>query len=165
MDNTNIPSSPPASKNLVRYDKNGKKLSPEFVSRIGMVNDLRRKNPQDPPNKFGTHSKFTSKRTKGKNLMVMHELRTLKEYFGEILGFPIPVTMPDGSIVQKTVMDKIIVKLVAMAMIGDLKAIEMVLNRNFGTDEQRLFLKFTHEEALKELKKAQIVERVIEDKK
>jgi hypothetical protein len=54
---------------------------------------------------------------------------------------------------DKTIMDQIIMKITAKALAGDMRAAELVLERNFGKEDQKLILQLTHEEALRRLKK------------
>ena len=80
-------------------------------------------------------------------------LKALSEYFKPVLNYPLKVKMPGGEEEVKTIMDQIIMKLTAKALQGDIKAVELILNRNFGKEDQKLILQLTHEEALKQLKK------------
>lgn len=83
----------------------------------------------------------------------LKKLKPLQEYFEQILTFPISVKMPDGLVEDKTILDQIIMKVVAKAAAGDMRAAELVLERNFGKEDQKLILQMTHEAALKQLKK------------
>jgi hypothetical protein len=58
--------------------------------------------------------------------------------------------MPNGELKESTIMEAIIMALVTKACRGDMKAVEMVLERRFGKEEEDLIIK--HEQALKELK-------------
>lgn len=74
------------------------------------------------------------------------------------------VTMPNGKEELKTVMDQIIIKLASKALDGDIKAVELILDRNFGKEEQKLVLQMSHEQALLQLKKEEdIIEGEIVD--
>ncbi len=120
-------------------------------------------NPEEPEKKYrkGTHPNSVAalKRIKPgqvlnpkgtSNLPVRQKNKELKEYFDEFLNIIIPIKAPDGKWVQKTVMDAIIMALIAKACKGDIRAIELVLERNFGKEEQKLLI--THEAALREFK-------------
>ncbi len=100
------------------------------------------------------------------NIKTYASLKTLREYFSVILTFPAMVKMPDGTEEEKTIMDAVAMKLVAMALKGNLKAVEIVLDRNFGKEEQRIIMQMTHEQALLQLKKkeSEIIEgEIIEE--
>lgn len=83
----------------------------------------------------------------------LKKLKPLQEYFNEILNYPIPIKMPGGTTESKTIMDQIIMKITAKALAGDMRAAELVLERNFGKEDQKLILQLTHEEALRRMKK------------
>jgi hypothetical protein len=87
--------------------------------------------------------------------------KTLKEHFAEILQYHTLVEYPDGRQKERTIMDAILLKLTQKALDGELPAIELILNRYFGKEEQKVLLRLTHEEALKQLKRENIDGNII----
>ena len=77
-------------------------------------------------------------------------IRSLQDYLDQYLNLLVPLKMPNGELKESTIMEAIIMALVTKACRGDMKAVEMVLERRFGKEEEDLIIK--HEQALKELK-------------
>lgn len=61
---------------------------------------------------------------------------SLKERMAKFIDLQTKVKMPDGSITDATVMESIILSLLAQAAKGNINAIKEVLDRNFGKEAQ-----------------------------
>ena len=62
---------------------------------------------------------------------------SLKERMAKFLEIDIQVKMPNGSIQSQTMMDSILLSLLAQAQKGNLVAIKEVLDRNFGKEPEK----------------------------
>lgn len=61
---------------------------------------------------------------------------SLKERMAKFIDLQTKVKMPDGSVTDATVMESIILSLLAQAAKGNINAIKEVLDRNFGKEAQ-----------------------------
>jgi hypothetical protein len=127
--------------------------SPAFIANQGKhIANLKTPTKKDVRNSWGNGGKIGA------------GLKILSDYFNPVLNCPTMVTMPNGKEELKTVMDQIIIKLASKALDGDIKAVELILDRNFGKEEQKLVLQMSHEQALLQLKKEEdIIEGEIVD--
>ncbi len=62
----------------------------------------------------------------------------LKDRLQKFLDLDVKIKMPDGSIQDKTVLDNILMSLLAQAAKGNVKAIQEVLDRQYGKADQKL---------------------------
>lgn len=127
--------------------------NPAFIANQGKhIANLKTPTKKDVRNSWGNGGKIGA------------GLKILSDYFNPVLNCPTMVTMPNGKEELKTVMDQIIVKLATKALDGDIKAVELILERCFGKEEQTLVLQMSHEQALHQLKKEEnIIEGQIVD--
>jgi hypothetical protein len=75
--------------------------------------------------------------------------RELKDYLEEFLQMMTKVKMPNKSTETRTVFEGILASLCAKACTGDIRAIELILDRLFGRSEQKMII--THEAALQQM--------------
>jgi len=73
---------------------------------------------------------------------------SLKERMDKFMHLPTKVVMPDGSITEKSVLDSVVLGLLAKARKGDIPAVKEVLERYFGKEADRLELTGKNGEAL-----------------
>lgn len=65
---------------------------------------------------------------------------SLKERLNKYLEMEMKTKMPDGTITDKQVLDNVILSLLAKAIKGDVRAIEVVLERQFGKEADKVEL-------------------------
>lgn len=63
---------------------------------------------------------------------------SLKERLSKFSNIEIPVKMPNGTVENQTIIDSIILSLLAQAQKGNLFAIKEVLDRHFGKEPEKL---------------------------
>ncbi len=65
---------------------------------------------------------------------------SLKERMDRYINLPTKVVMPDGTITEKSVMDSIVLAMMAKARKGDVPAVKEVLDRYYGKQSDKLEL-------------------------
>jgi hypothetical protein len=75
---------------------------------------------------------------------------SLKDKMKQFLDLDVKIKMPDGTIQDKSVLESIILSLLSQAQKGNIRAIQEVLDRNFGKEPD--VIEISHEDRLKELK-------------
>jgi hypothetical protein len=63
---------------------------------------------------------------------------SLRDRMKKFLELDVQVAMPDGTITSQTVLDSVILSLLAQALKGNTIAIKEVLDRNFGKEPEKL---------------------------